>query len=185
MPPKRIMFIRHAEKPGVGNSDGGVAADGTADAESLTVSGWQRAGALIAFFCAAPEIRPNAIFASGIGHDSKSKRSIETVTPLVAAVRNIQPVAFNRNHLKDDLWPLIHDVLTQEGTILVCWEHKRIPDLAALLPGAPLYRRTGRTTVSTWSGYSTAPRWAGPFPRCRSACFRKTTPKRLCSRQIQ
>jgi broad specificity phosphatase PhoE len=102
MPPKRIMFIRHAEKPGVGNNDRGVAADGEPDDESLTVRGWQRAGALIALFCAEPEMRPNTIFASGVGQDTKSRRPAETVTPLVGALKNIQPVAFNKTHVRDD-----------------------------------------------------------------------------------
>ena len=70
MPPDRIMFIRHAEKPDEGKD--GVAADGSLDAESLTVRGWQRAGALIAFFCAQPKMRPDAIFASGIGHGARA-----------------------------------------------------------------------------------------------------------------
>jgi hypothetical protein len=29
------------------------------------------------------------------------------------------------------------EVLSQEGTVLVSWEHKRIPKLVAMLPGAP------------------------------------------------
>src|SRR6202034_341889 len=133
----RIMFIRHAEKPGVGNNDRGVAADGEHDDENLTVRGWQRAGALIALFCAHPEMRPNTIFASGISHDSKSKRPAETVTPLASALKNFQPVAFNTTHLRDDLQPLMDEVLSQEGTVLVSWEHKGIPTLVAMLPGAP------------------------------------------------
>jgi broad specificity phosphatase PhoE len=128
------MFIRHAEKPGDGEN--GVTADNSLDKESLTVRGWQRAGALIAFF-AQPKMKPTAIFASGIGHGSNSKRPMETVTPLVNRLNEIQPVTFNTNHLKDEIQPLISKVLSLEGTVLVCWEHKRIPDLAALLPAAP------------------------------------------------
>jgi hypothetical protein len=41
----RIVFIRHVEKPGV-DAAIGLEADGTANPESLTVRGWQRAGAL-------------------------------------------------------------------------------------------------------------------------------------------
>jgi broad specificity phosphatase PhoE len=135
MPPERIMFIRHAEKPDEGKD--GVAADGSLDAESLTVRGWQRAGALIAFFCAQPKMRPDAIFASGIGHGSKGKRSAETVTPLAAKLNENRPVAFHAKHLKDDIQPLMDQVLSLEDTVLVCWEHKHIPELAALLSGAP------------------------------------------------
>ena len=42
----RILLIRHAEKPD--GQDGGVNVDGACDEKSLTVRGWQRAGALIA-----------------------------------------------------------------------------------------------------------------------------------------
>jgi broad specificity phosphatase PhoE len=135
MPPDRITFIRHAEKPDEGKD--GVAADGSLDAESLTVRGWQRAGALIAFFCAQGKMRPDAIFASGIGHGSKGKRPAETVTPLAAKLDVNRPVAFHAKHLKDEIQPLMDQVLSLEDTVLVCWEHKHIPELAALVPGAP------------------------------------------------
>jgi hypothetical protein len=39
MPPDRIMFIRHAEKPGDGENR--VTADNIFDKESLTLRGWQ------------------------------------------------------------------------------------------------------------------------------------------------
>src|ERR1700743_2749207 len=65
--PQRVMFIRHAEKPpGVPPYDGaGVDAKGKKDKESLTVRGWQRAGALAKFFESQPKMCPNAVFASG------------------------------------------------------------------------------------------------------------------------
>jgi broad specificity phosphatase PhoE len=132
MPPDRIMFIRHAEKPADGEN--GVTADNIVDKESLTVRGWQRAGALIAFFCAQPKMKPTAIFASGIGRGSNSKRPVETVTPLAARLKESAQVIFNTAHLKNDAQPLMNDVLSTGGIVLVCWEHKHIPELAARLP---------------------------------------------------
>jgi hypothetical protein len=133
MPPDRIMFIRHAEKPDEGKD--GVAADGSLDAESLTVRGCQRAGALIAFFCAQPKMRPDAIFASGIGHGSKGKRPAETVTPLAAKLNENRPVALHAKHLKED--PALDGPGFVPGGhgpgVLGAQAHSR----TALLPGAP------------------------------------------------
>lgn len=42
------------------------------------------------------------------------------------------------DYLKDDLQPLIEAVLSQQGRVLISWEHKRIPDLVAMLPDPPL-----------------------------------------------
>jgi broad specificity phosphatase PhoE len=131
MAPHRIMFIRHAEKPDAGNA--GVAADGAQDDESLTVRGWQRAGALAKFFASQPALRPGIVFAAGVGPGSKSKRPSETVTPLV----NLLNAPGITSHLKSDLQPLIDDVMTRDGTVLVAWEHQLIPDMVGLLPNAP------------------------------------------------
>jgi hypothetical protein len=135
MPPTRIMVIRHAEKPDPANH--GVAGDGTADEESLTVRGWQRAGALVTFFTARADMRPSVIFAAGIAHGSKSKRPAETVTPLVAKLKEDRQAALITDHPKDGLQPLVEDVLSQQGTILISWEHQRIPDVVRLLPNPP------------------------------------------------
>jgi broad specificity phosphatase PhoE len=131
---KRIMIIRHAEKPGVTNDDGGgVSPDGLPDEESLTVRGWQRAGALVRFFGSQVEMKPDVVFASGLGPGSKSMRPMETVSPLVAALK----VDLITRHLKDDLRPAVDDVLSRDGVVLICWEHKRIPDWVGQLPGTP------------------------------------------------
>jgi hypothetical protein len=60
----RIMFIRHAEKPRVDVAIR-LEADGTADPESLTVRGWQRAGALARFFCPVETMRCDSTEADG------------------------------------------------------------------------------------------------------------------------
>ena len=138
MTPKRIMFVRHAEKPGVpgDGKGGGVQPDGSQDGESLTVRGWQRAGALARFFSSRPELKPGVIFASGLGHGSKSKRPMQTVTPLADLLKT-EAVALVTTHLKDDLQPLMEDVLSRQGPVLVAWEHKLIPALVERLPNPP------------------------------------------------
>jgi broad specificity phosphatase PhoE len=132
---KRLMIIRHAEKPE--GDDAGIEPDGTQDAESLTVRGWQRAGAMVQFFNSRPELKPRVIFASGIGHGSKSKRPMQTVEPLAELLEATDAVAFITTHQKDDIEPVMRDVLSRDGPALVAWEHKRIPDLVAQLPNPP------------------------------------------------
>src|ERR1700722_11314893 len=90
MAPNRIMFIRHAEKPDGKSKPYGVTADGEVDKESLIVRGWQRAGALVRFFCpvsGARELLPATIFAAGVEPGSKSERPLETVTPLICFLK--------------------------------------------------------------------------------------------------
>jgi hypothetical protein len=139
MAPSRIMFIRHAEKPGEPpcTSDKGVDANGTTDKESLAVRGWQRAGALAHFFSSNKKLRPDLIFASREGVGSKSFRPQETVTPLAKLLGFTKRDGLVFTHLKDQLEPLINDVMTRKGKVLVAWEHTLIPKLVGLLPDPP------------------------------------------------
>jgi hypothetical protein len=133
------MFIRHAEKPGDPpcENDDGVQANGEGDKGSLTVRGWQRAGALAKFFSAQQELCPNVIFASKVGEGSKSQRPQETVTPLADLLNLTKPDVLVYTHLKDDVAPLMQDVMTRAGKVLVAWEHSHIPGLVGLLPDPP------------------------------------------------
>lgn len=139
--PERIMFIRHAEKPAP-DLGSGVDANGKADEESLAVRGWQRAGALARFFCPAEgahaaKLTPGSVFAPGTGPASKSRRSMQTVAPLVALLQETSAVNFVTAYLKDDGVALMKDVLAQSGVVLIAWEHKILPSLIAYLPHAP------------------------------------------------
>lgn len=141
MEPTRILFIRHAEKPGAAFGKG-VDAEGNPDEESLAVRGWQRAGALARFFSAGKDerlgdVRPESVFAPGLGPGSQSKRPMQTVDPLVALLRESSPVKHVLTHLKDDGAALMADVLTQTGVVLISWEHKVLPTLFSHIPGAP------------------------------------------------
>jgi broad specificity phosphatase PhoE len=135
MAPKRIMFIRHAEKPGEPpcENDGGVKRSGEKDKESLAVRGWQRAGALVHFFTSDPDRSPDVIFAAGIGDDSPSHRPKQTVIPLAEWLR----IKIDEVHPKNDIKPLMTDVLGRSGKVLVSWEHTLIPKLIKQIPNSP------------------------------------------------
>lgn len=141
MSPRRIVFIRHAEKPGP-QCGIGIEADGSPDDASLAVRGWQRAGALAVLFgCSADDARcgplhPDAVYASGVGPGSKSKRSMQTVAPLVALLSARGRTKYVTAYLKEDAAALMTDVLAQHGVVLVSWEHKMLPALIAQVPGA-------------------------------------------------
>ena len=131
----RILLIRHAEEHDVT----GVTDEGRADRHSLTVRGWQRAGALVRFFC--PEQRqpytPDAIFTSSVAPGSESRRPCQTVAPLLAFMRARGGVAYNDAFAKPDTAALAAEVMTRSGTVLIAWEHSRIPAIVAALPDAP------------------------------------------------
>lgn len=133
--PDKIMVIRHAEKPGSVEPTG-VDENGVANLHSLTVRGWQRAGALVRFFCtpSRPGIaRPTTIVASAHTdvaygpEEVTSRRSEQTVMPL-------------RDRVRVDYWGDIHtgdeDLLVErlkqtKGVVLVAWTHKRIHNIIA------------------------------------------------------
>jgi hypothetical protein len=139
----RIMVIRHGEKPVVkGQPPFGTTPDGQEDWESLTIRGWQRAGALANLFRPArgplqnPELSvPDLIYASKpvdsvlepaeAGDDeeaSKSKRPLETIMPLAAKLG----VAPNLTFAKGEEKLLAGDLLMRGGTVLVSWQHQKI-----------------------------------------------------------
>jgi hypothetical protein len=89
---RKIMLIRHSEKPAVPPPPDGIDENGNVDAESLTTQGWQRARLLISLFnpdsgqFRAGLARPTALFAGKVNGDH-GKRPVETLKPLAAALR--------------------------------------------------------------------------------------------------
>jgi hypothetical protein len=140
--PTKIMLIRHGEKPTIKHQPPfGVTRDGEQDWESLTVRGWLRAAGLARLFNpvgnqfpnAALE-RPTAIYASAprdpgtaLQQDegSKSKRPWQTIIPLAQEL-GITPIL---NFEKGQEADLAKQVLTQEGVILISWQHEAIGDI--------------------------------------------------------
>ena len=141
--PQRIMIVRHAEKPYVGDprQNIGVAEDGREDPESLTVRGWQRAGALGLLLGSAEFARtrglsvPQHLYASGPasanGAGSMSRRPQQTLIPLAQRLG----LAICLDWTKGQEAGLCRDVLTQNGTVLISWQHEQIPAIAGAIPG--------------------------------------------------
>ena len=129
-----VIILRHAEKQLGDQPPRGVALDGSQDPESLTVRGWQRAGALLGLFVPrsgdAVIAAPTHLFASRVGEsETDSRRPIETLEPLSQRLG----IPIGDAFMKDQLADLVAAIRACDGPVLVAWEHKRIPPLAALL----------------------------------------------------
>ncbi len=133
--PLSVMLIRHAEKQIGDAPPRSISIDGVPDPESLTPRGWQRAGALISLFVPRPDgaapllPTPTHLFASKLGPHSQSERPRETLQPL--SQRLALPI--DSSYVQDDLDGLERAIRSTAGHLLVAWEHKRIPLLAARL----------------------------------------------------
>jgi broad specificity phosphatase PhoE len=121
--PRQVLIIRHAEKP-----------DG--DSVDLSPEGQKRAEALPRLFTKSPDRpdpfpTPDFIFATKkSGH---SNRPVETVTPLAKALN----LDIDSRFKDDEFDKLATELLTKARyagkTVLVCWHHGTIPELARQL----------------------------------------------------
>ena len=137
-----VLIIRHGEKPEGSGSGPGLTEAGEVEERSLTIRGWQRAGAWAALFGSGPEGGsypvPTALFAADPDRSSfgaPSRRQLQTVRPLAARL-GLVPVT---RHAKGEEGRLARELDGMTGVILVCWEHKLIAEtlLPALLGPAP------------------------------------------------
>jgi broad specificity phosphatase PhoE len=135
MPPKQILLIRHGEKPPKLGQPKGIKPDGTEDHHSLVVRGWQRAGALVPFFCAAMDRAigcPTIVFSPPIdGKDGDHGRPYQTVIAIAARLG----VPHVIDHSLDQEEALVADVRSRDGVVLIAWEHKRIAKIANAILG--------------------------------------------------
>ncbi len=136
-----VVIVRHAEKEIAGKAPFGVTVDGVRDSESLTPRGWQRAGALIGLFVPRSEDAPwpvaptpRHLFACRVGSDNAdSRRPLETLQPLSERLGLAVDERFFRTQLEE----VAAAILACDGVVLVAWEHKMIPLLAASLKEGP------------------------------------------------
>lgn len=133
-----VMVIRHAEKPPSSPPPHGVNTNGDHDDESLTVVGWQRAGALAVLFDpfagalqARQLVKPAYLYAADPGKkDKKSQRPFETISPLAARLGLNIDTGFDKN----DWQAMIAAALQQTVPVLICWQHQLIPSIAGGVP---------------------------------------------------
>jgi hypothetical protein len=118
--PAEVVIIRHAEKPDVGNE--------------LSLAGRERAGALLPYFLGNPAVlefgRPVAIYAQAQKHATSSLRSIQTVEPLADALHLKINDAFESDDYKKMVAEIKRETRYDGHTVLICWEHKVIPEIA-------------------------------------------------------
>ena len=145
----KIMLIRHAEKPSNSHSRG-VTAQGRHDRESLSIRGWQRAGALAAFFAPVNDVfqhpaiaTPQFLFASKPVRHEGSLRPLETITPLAEKLG----LEINSDFMKFEAEQMIESALACPGVVLICWQHEYLPQLARLISGDE------RAATAHWSAH--------------------------------
>jgi hypothetical protein len=136
---KKIMLIRHGEKPDKKKAVKGVSQAGAKSKQELSPRGWQRSGALVRFFnpvngglCSHPALaRPDMIIAEDPKGHIKSERPLHTVSALA---QSLHKKVFRR-YTKGQEQALVKFITAQPGVVLISWEHSAIIDIANLLLG--------------------------------------------------
>lgn len=128
--PAQIVLIRHAEKP----------AD-PADPH-LSKAGVRRAERLVAFITSDAAVgrfgSPVALFATETTNDGNGLRTQETLAPLARALK-LPVLTPYHGSTPGKLAKLILSSPAYAGkTVVVCWNHETIPQLAAALGIRPL-----------------------------------------------
>jgi hypothetical protein len=119
--PARVFLIRHAEKP----TEGG---------NSLSLKGRERAAAYVPFFLETAELTshgtPAAIYAPTSSQQDESQRAVETVQGLADKLK----ISINTKHARDSYKEMVDEIKadpTFKGkTVLICWDHTTIPEIA-------------------------------------------------------
>jgi hypothetical protein len=129
------MLIRHAEKPVDGRAQG-FRLRGEPDAASLTAMGWQRAGALVAFFAkpSSPHVGlPDHLFAARFDRTdaNASRRSKQTIGPLARALGMSVDDRFGE--YQEDRLVRAVERLSVSRTVLIAWSHENLPRIASAL----------------------------------------------------
>ncbi|MDH6247646.1 hypothetical protein [Mycobacterium sp. OTB74] len=158
-PPSQIYIIRHGEKPADPPTPTatpappfGVDIDGNQSIHSLLPRGWQRSGALAVLFAPATGplqagLRtPTTLLAPDYGKSVKTQehRTYETIQGLSARLG----LSIDSPFAEGDEAALASAVVVDySGVVLICWEHRHIPDIATALPTV-----SGTQIPAAWAG---------------------------------
>jgi len=122
--PAQIALIRHAEK--ISDTD-----------IHLSTKGWKRAKALPRLFLENPELLkhgpPAALFAMGQKHADSSLRAIETLKYLSESLHHKINDDFEKNEEDKLVKQILKDASLDGKLVVICWEHKKLRDLAKSL----------------------------------------------------
>ncbi|MEO7935462.1 MAG: hypothetical protein ABIR27_04315 [Dokdonella sp.] len=131
---RKIMLIRHGEKPDHYGREHGLDEHGIEDSRGLTVRGWQRAGALVRYFAPLqgcfrhPELdKPSAIFA--VKPNTSSQRPLLTAQPLARELG----LSIDARFASEEITPLLTAVALVDGPVLLSWRHSNMVDIARQL----------------------------------------------------
>jgi hypothetical protein len=117
--PEQVILIRHAEKP--------------PDGHHLSLAGRERAAALVPYFQENPDVTdlgpPVALYAQKSTEDHKSHRPAETVAGLAKALK-LEVRQFAHEDYQDMVREIMRKPEYEGKTILVCWEHHALADIA-------------------------------------------------------
>jgi hypothetical protein len=116
--PHIVMIIRHAEKTGEKND------------VDLSKKGFERAEALATVF-PAHFPRPDYLIAAKVSKNSK--RSLETITPLSKALHEEIEAKYKEKEFEQLAHELLTDPKYAGKTLLIAFQHGKIPDLAKAL----------------------------------------------------
>ncbi len=127
--PVQIILIRHAEKPDDKNDP------------HLTTQGREHARALVDYVIHAPELLTNglpaALFATHATTHDHSLRTHETLEPLARELKlKIQTPVLAKDY-KALAKQVLKDRKLQGRTVLICWTHTELTQLAAALGVKP------------------------------------------------
>lgn len=127
--PAQIILFRHAEKP----------ADETNP--HLSAEGVRRARKLVGFLATDPVVnkygKPVALFATQTTKDGDGQRTQETVAPAAAALKLRVQTPFVGKDYKQLAKLILENPAYAGKTVLICWNHDVLPDLAAELGVSP------------------------------------------------
>jgi hypothetical protein len=127
--PAQIILIRHAEQP--------------ADPRDphLSPAGLQRAERLVSFITTDPAMTrfglPVAVFATRTTKDGNGQRTQETVAPLARMLELPVQTPFRGKDYAALANLILADPEYGGKTVLICWNHEEIPQLAAALGVTP------------------------------------------------